>query len=73
MMGLRPRESTQKRNPPPGFLAKRTGAAAGDLLERMNPFSNCSLRYLRITLSYSMDVFKRGPCGGVVPGLRSIL
>lgn len=61
-----PRQSTHKRNPPFGFLANRTGAAAGELLGRIYPLLNKSVIVFLSTNNSSRDMLYRGPHGGVI-------
>ena len=46
---LRAQQSTQKRNPLPGFLTKITSIAIGKELALINPLSRCSSKYFYST------------------------
>ena len=41
---------------PPSFLAKRIGAATGDILKQINPLLKYLLIYFFITKSLSLDI-----------------
>ena len=46
----------QNQIPPPSFLARKIGAAAGDILGRINPLLRYLLIYFFITKSLSLDI-----------------
>ena len=51
------------RSPPPGFFANKTGAAAGELLTRMKPFSSKDVSFFLSIRSSSSDMLYKGPQG----------
>jgi hypothetical protein len=63
----------QKRSLLLGFLANKTGEAAGNKLARIKPLERFFSRNLQRTNSSSFDILYSGPAGGSLPSKSSIL
>jgi hypothetical protein len=63
----------QKENPLLGFLANKTGEAAGDKLARIKLLERFSSRNLRRTNSLFSDILYSGPAGSSLPSKSLIL
>jgi hypothetical protein len=63
----------QKQNPLLGFLANKTGEAAGDKFARMKPLERFFSRNLQRTNSSFSDILYSNPAGSSLPGKSLIL